>query len=124
MPKVLGVDIPPDRPAWVALTAIYGIGKARSQEVFERSGVSADKRARDLTTNEVRRLEIAIRSTHKVEGELKREILDHINHEKDVGSYRGLRHRRGLPVRGQRTRSNARTRKRPRVTVRRKPRLL
>ncbi|MBI4612283.1 MAG: 30S ribosomal protein S13 [Planctomycetes bacterium] len=124
MPKVLGVDLPGDRPAWIALTAIYGIGKVRSREVFERSGVSPVKRARELTTTELRRLEIAIRSTYRVEGELKRELRGRIKHEKDVGSYRGLRHRRGLPVRGQRTRSNARTRKGPRVTVCPKPRLI
>ncbi|MBI4612167.1 MAG: 30S ribosomal protein S13 [Planctomycetes bacterium] len=117
MPRILGVDIPPDKPSWIALTALYGIGKSNSMKIFESLKIDPRKRSKDLTEDELSRLAAEIDRNYAVEGQLKREIRDNIKRLKDIGCYRGLRHRRGLPVRGQRTRSNARTRKGPRKTV-------
>lgn len=117
MPRIIGVDIPKEKRVEIALTYIFGIGRALSNKILKMANVSLDKRAKDLTEEEVARLSSIIQKDYKVEGDLRRDIAANIKRLIDVGSYRGLRHRRGLPVRGQRTRTNARTRKGPRKTV-------
>jgi small subunit ribosomal protein S13 len=117
MARIAGVDLPRDKRVEIALTYIFGIGLPTSQKIIERTGVSPDTRVRDLTEDEVSKLREAIDKTIKVEGDLRREIALNIKRLIEIGSYRGLRHRRGLPVRGQRTKTNARTRKGPRRTV-------
>ena len=117
MPRIVGVDIPKEKRVEIALTYVFGIGRALSNKILKISNISPDKRAKDLTEEEVARLSSVIQKDYKVEGDLRREISANIKRLIDVGSYRGLRHRRGLPVRGQRTRTNARTRKGPRKTV-------
>jgi small subunit ribosomal protein S13 len=117
MARVAGVDLPNDKRVEIGLTYIYGIGRTRSNQILQRSGVNADTRCRDLTEMEVARLREVIDSGYVVEGDLRREVTMNIRRLMDIGSYRGLRHRRNLPVRGQRTRTNARTRKGPRRTV-------
>lgn len=117
MPRIVGVDIPKEKRVELALTYIYGVGRTLSNKVLKMANISPDKRAKDLTEEEVARLSTIIQKDYKVEGDLRRDISANIKRLIDVGSYRGLRHRRGLPVRGQRTRTNARTRKGPRKTV-------
>lgn len=117
MARIAGVDIPRDKRVEVALTYIYGIGPTRAKEVLERTGVSPDTRVKNLTEAEQTRLRDAVERTYKVEGDLRSEVGQNIKRLMDIGAYRGLRHRRSLPVRGQRTRTNARTRKGPRKTV-------
>lgn len=117
MARIAGVDLPRDKRVEVGLTYIFGIGSSRSREILRKTGVSADTRIRDLTEEEVSRLREAIDRDYKVEGDLQREVQMNIKRLIDIGSYRGLRHRRGLPVRGQRTQTNARTRKGPKRTV-------
>ena len=117
MPRIVGVDIPKEKRVEIALTYIFGIGRALSNKILKISNISPDKRAKDLTEEEVARLSSVIQKDYKVEGDLRREISANIKRFIDIGSYRGLRHRRGLPVRGQRTKTNARTRKGPRKTV-------
>ena len=117
MPRIVGVDIPKEKRVELALTYIYGIGRSLSNKILKMANVSPDKRAKDLTEEEVARLSSIIQKDYKVEGDLRREIAANIKRLIDIGSYRGLRHRRGLPVRGQRTKTNARTRKGPRKTV-------
>ena len=117
MARIAGVDLPRDKRVEVALTYIYGIGRSRSLEVLKKTGVHPDTRVRDLTEDEVTRLREVIEREYTVEGDLRREVQQNIKRLMDIGCYRGLRHRRGLPVRGQRTRTNARTRKGPRRTV-------
>lgn len=117
MARISGVDLPRDKRVEIALTYIFGIGKATSQNILSTTGVNPDTRVRDLTEDEISKLREAIDKTFKVEGDLRREIALHIKRLIEIGSYRGLRHRRGLPVRGQRTKTNARTRKGPRRTV-------
>ncbi|MBO8141985.1 MAG: 30S ribosomal protein S13 [Firmicutes bacterium] len=117
MARIAGVDLPRDKRVVIALTYIYGIGRTRSQEILAKTGVNPDTRVRDLTEEEVSRLRDFIDKNYQVEGDLRREVQMNIKRLIDIGSYRGLRHRRGLPVRGQRTRTNARTRKGPRRTV-------
>jgi len=117
MPRIVGVDIPKEKRVEIALTYIFGIGRTLSNKILKMASVSPDKRAKDLTEEEVARLSSIIQKDYKVEGDLRRDIAANIKRLIDVGSYRGLRHRRGLPVRGQRTRTNARTRKGPRKTV-------
>ncbi|RME46207.1 MAG: 30S ribosomal protein S13 [Chloroflexi bacterium] len=117
MARIAGVDLPRDKRAEVALTYIYGIGRTRSREILEATGVSPDTRIKDLTEQEVSALRSYIDSNYKVEGDLRREVNQNIKRLQEIGCYRGLRHRRNLPVRGQRTRTNARTRKGPRKTV-------
>lgn len=117
MPRIVGVDIPKEKRVEIALTYIFGIGRVLSNKILKMANVSPDKRAKDLTEEEVARLSSIIQKDYKVEGDLRRDIAANIKRLIDVGSYRGLRHRRGLPVRGQRTRTNARTRKGPRKTV-------
>ncbi len=117
MARIAGVDLPRDKRVEVALTYIYGIGRSSARAILARTGISPDTRVKDLTEDEVNRLRELIDREYKVEGELRAEVAANIKRLIDIGSYRGLRHRRGLPVRGQRTRTNARTRKGPRRTV-------
>ena len=117
MPRIVGVDIPKEKRVEIALGYIYGIGRTLSNRILKVANISPDKRAKDLTEEEVARLSSIIQKEYKVEGDLRRDIAANIKRLIDVGSYRGLRHRRSLPVRGQRTRTNARTRKGPRKTV-------
>lgn len=113
MARIAGVDLPRDKRLEVALTYIYGIGLSRSREILAKTGVSPDTKVRDLTEDETGRLREVIDHEYMVEGDLRRDIQMNIKRLIDIGSYRGLRHRRGLPVRGQRTKTNARTRKGP-----------
>ena len=117
MARVLGVDLPREKRVEIGLTYIFGIGRSRAQEILEMAGVNRDTRVRDLTEQEVSALSSAIQQNFKVEGELRREVSSNVKRLVDIGTYRGLRHRRGLPVRGQRTKTNARTRKGPAKTV-------
>jgi len=115
--RIAGVDLPRDKRVEVALTYIYGVGLSTSKKILAQTGVNPDTRVRDLTEDEVTKLRDVIEKTLKVEGDLRREVALNIKRLIEIGSYRGLRHRRGLPVRGQRTRTNARTRKGPKKTV-------
>lgn len=117
MARIAGVDIPRDKRVEIALTYIYGIGLTTARQVLAQAGVNPDTRVRDLTESEVSKLNTIITNNYKVEGDLRREVAQNIKRLMDIGCYRGLRHRKGLPVRGQRTRTNARTRKGPRKTV-------
>ncbi len=111
MARISGVDLPRDKRVEIALTYIYGVGLSRSQEILQKSGVNPNTRVRDLTEDEVNRLREVIDKDYHVEGDLRREVNSNIKRLIEIGSYRGLRHRRGLPLRGQRTKTNARTRK-------------
>ncbi|MCA9175990.1 MAG: 30S ribosomal protein S13 [Planctomycetales bacterium] len=117
MPRLLGVDIPNEKPAAVSLTYLYGVGRATALELCHRAGVAPELKARDLTEDELARLAQLLEQNYTVEGPLKRQVLQNISRLKDIKCYRGMRHRRNLPVRGQRTRTNARTRKGPKKTV-------
>jgi len=117
MARIAGVDLPREKRLEIALTYIYGIGRTTSTRVLEQAGVSPETRVRDMTEDEIGRLREIIERSHRVEGDLRRTVQGHIQRLIEIGCYRGLRHRRGLPVRGQRTRTNARTRKGPRRTV-------
>lgn len=117
MARIAGVDLPRDKRVEIALTYIFGIGKTTSQKILKETGISANTRVRDLTEDEVSKLRETIDKEVKVEGDLRREISLNIKRLTEIGCYRGVRHRRGLPVRGQRTKTNARTRKGPRRTV-------
>ncbi|MEW6267091.1 MAG: 30S ribosomal protein S13 [Thermodesulfobacteriota bacterium] len=117
MPRIAGIDLPRNKRVEIALTYIYGIGRSSSQKILNRAKVNWDTRADDLTEDEVTRIRKVIDTDCKVEGDLRREITMNIKRLMDLGCYRGLRHRRGLPVRGQRTHTNARTRKGPRRSV-------
>lgn len=117
MPRIAGVDVPSNKRIEVALTYIYGIGRSSSQKILAQAGVNPNTRGKDLTDEEITRLRDIISSQYHIEGDLRREVSMSIKRLMDIGSYRGLRHRRGLPVRGQRTSTNARTRKGPRRTV-------
>src|SRR5690554_5937325 len=114
MARIAGIDIPRNKQVEVALTYIYGIGRSRSQEILDQADIDPMTRVRDLTDAEVTRLREIIDRDYTVEGDLRREVAMNIKRLTEIGCYRGLRHRRGLPVRGQRTRTNARTRKGPR----------
>ena len=120
MARIAGVDLPRSKRMEYALTYIYGIGLARSKEILGRASVSLDKRTDDLEETEIRRIRDVIEADFKVEGDLRREVSMNIKRLMDLGCYRGLRHRKGLPVRGQRTHTNARTRKGPRKGMLRK----
>ena len=120
MARIAGVELPPNKKVWIGLTAIYGIGRSSSQKILKDANVNPDTRVRDLTEEEINRLRHIIESDYKIEGDLRREISGDISRLISIGCYRGIRHKRGLPVRGQRTRCNARTRKGPRRTVGRK----
>jgi small subunit ribosomal protein S13 len=117
MARIAGVDIPREKRLEVALTYIYGIGRNTAQQVTEATSISADTRVRDLTEEEVARLRTYIDQNLKVEGDLRRQVSQDIKRKMEIGCYEGLRHRKGLPVHGQRTRTNARTRKGPKKTV-------
>jgi small subunit ribosomal protein S13 len=117
MPRVSGVDIPPDKPIWISLTYIYGIGRTNSRGILREAGIDGQRRAKDLTEEELAKIIGLIDRDFPVEGALRRSIQQNIARLRDIQCYRGNRHRRSLPVRGQRTRSNARTRKGPRKTV-------
>jgi small subunit ribosomal protein S13 len=117
MARIAGVDLPREKRVEIGLTYIYGIGQPSSRRILKQAGVNPDTRVRDLTDDEVSRLRDVIDKSVKVEGDLRREVALNIKRLVEIGCYRGIRHRRGLPVRGQRTRTNARTRKGPRRTV-------
>ena len=117
MPRIAGVDIPRNKQIWVSLQYIYGIGPTLSQRILAQAGVSYDTKADSLTEDEVNRLRELIDREYKVGGELKKEVNLNIKRLIEIGSYRGIRHRRGLPVRGQQTQTNARTKRGPRKTV-------
>ena len=117
MPRLLGVDIPNEKRIDIALTYIYGIGPRTAKRVLAELSMRPETRAKDLTDDEVAALAVHIEKTMPVEGVLRRQVMQNINRLKEIFCYRGLRHRRSLPVRGQRTRSNSRTRKGPRKTV-------
>lgn len=117
MPRLLGVDIPNEKRVIVALTYIYGVGTSTARKVLKELAISEDTRAKDLKDDEVANLASHLEKNFPVEGALRRSVMQNINRLKEIYCYRGLRHRRGLPVRGQRTRSNARSRKGPRKTV-------
>ncbi|MGD8585624.1 MAG: 30S ribosomal protein S13 [Chloroflexota bacterium] len=117
MARIAGVDIPRDKRVEVSLTYIYGIGRARSNDILDRAGVDPDTRVKDLAEAEVTRLRQIIDQDFMVEGDLRRQVAMNIKRLTEIGCYRGLRHRRGLPVHGQRTKTNARTRKGPKKTV-------
>src|SRR3989338_5924812 len=114
MPRIVGVEVPKEKRIEVALTYIFGVGCSNAKAILAKAQIDPNKRAKDLLDDEVSRLTHAIQSDYKVEGDLRREISGNIKRFMDIGSYRGLRHKKGLPVRGQRSRTNARTRKGPR----------
>jgi len=117
MPRISGVDIPVNKQAWVSLQYIYGIGRSQSYKILARADIAPDVKVKDLTEDEVIKLREIIDKQYRVEGELRKEINFNIKRLVEIGSYRGLRHRHGLPVRGQRTRTNARTKRGTRKTV-------
>jgi small subunit ribosomal protein S13 len=117
MARLSGVDLPREKRMEIALTYIYGIGKTRSQQTLSATGVSPDLRVRDLSDEDLVRLRDHIEVNYRVEGDLRREVAQDIRRKIEIGCYQGIRHRRGLPVRGQRTHTNARTRKGPKKTV-------
>jgi small subunit ribosomal protein S13 len=117
MARIAGVDIPREKRVEISLCYIYGIGLTTSQKILEKTRINPDTRVKDLTEEEVNRLREVIDREHKVEGDLRREVQTNIKRLIDIGCYRGLRHRRNLPVHGQRTRTNARTRRVPKRTV-------
>jgi small subunit ribosomal protein S13 len=117
MARLAGVDLPRDKRLEVALTYIYGVGRTRAKLTLEATGISPDLRARDLTDDDVVRLRDHIEGSYKIEGDLRREVAADIRRKIEIGCYEGIRHRRGLPVHGQRTKTNARTRKGPKKTI-------
>ena len=117
MARLVGVDLPRDKRMEIALTYIYGIGRTRSQEILAATGIDRDLRSKDLTDDQLTQLREYIEASLKVEGDLRREVQADIRRKIEIGCYQGLRHRRGLPVRGQRTKTNARTRKGPKRTI-------
>ena len=125
MPRIVGVEVPKEKRIEVALMYLFGVGRSSSRTILATTQIDPNKRAKDLSDEEVSRLTQAIQATRKVEGDLRREVSGHIKRLIEIGSYRGLRHKKGLPVRGQRTRTNARSRKgpRPRVGVRKRTKL-
>src|SRR4029077_16408859 len=117
MPRILGVDIPPDKPTHISLRYIYGIGPSLALRLCEQADIDPQRRARELSDDEISRLAGILDKEYTVEGPLRRQVQQNIARLKDIQCYRGFRHKRGLPVRGQRTKTNARTRKGPRKTV-------
>ena len=117
MPRLLGVDIPNDRKTVISLTYLYGVGNQTARDLCHKAGVDQDKRARDLTDEEVSRISTILERDYTVEGPLRRQVQQNISRLRDIRCYRGIRHRVGLPCRGQRTKTNARTRKGPKKTV-------
>ncbi len=117
MARIAGVDIPNNKRVEIALTYIYGIGRKSSNDILAKTGIDPDKRAKDLNEDEVAKLRDAIENSYTVEGDLRREVALNIKNMVEINCYRGIRHRKGLPVRGQRTKTNARTRKGPAKTI-------
>jgi small subunit ribosomal protein S13 len=117
MARISGIDLPRDKKLEIGLTYIYGIGRASAQEIMTKAGVDTSQRVRDLTDADVNKLRQVIEKEYRVEGALRTEVAMNIKRLMDIGSYRGIRHRRGLPVRGQRTHTNARTKKGPRRAI-------
>ena len=117
MPRLLGVDIPNDKKTVVSLTYLYGVGNQTARDICHKAGLDEDKKARDLSDEEIGRIATILERDYTVEGPLRRQIQQNIGRLRDIKSYRGIRHRLGLPVRGQRTKTNARTRKGPKKTV-------
>lgn len=117
MPRIVGVDIPNDKSIWISLTYIVGIGKYTSEQILKEAGIEKSTKSSKLTEDELSRITQIIDRNYIVEGQLRRQVAQNIARLRDINCYRGIRHRRGLPVRGQRTQSNARTRKGPRKTV-------
>ncbi len=117
MARLVGVDLPREKRMEIALTYVFGIGRTRAQETLKATGIDPNKRAKDLTDEEVVQLRDHIEANYKVEGDLRREVAADIRRKVEIGCYEGIRHRKGLPVRGQRTRTNAPTRKGPKRTV-------
>ena len=117
MPRIAGVDIPGNKRTVISLTYIYGIGRASAERILRQGGIDESVRAKDLSEDELSRIASIIDKNYMVEGELRRLVAQNVSRLRDIGCYRGIRHRVGLPVRGQRTRTNARTRKGPRKTV-------
>ena len=117
MPRIAGIDVPNDKPVWIALTYVYGIGRHLARQILKEAQISETIRAKELTDDEVSRISGIIDRNYVVEGQLRRQVSQDIARLREIACYRGMRHRRGLPARGQRTRTNARTRKGPRKTV-------
>lgn len=117
MPRIVGVDVPKEKRVEIALTYIHGIGRTSSNKILKKTGINPNTRAKDLTEDEVSKLSSVIQKEYRIEGDLRRLVSGNIKRLVEIGAYRGFRHRRSLPVRGQRTRTNARTRKGPRKTV-------
>ena len=117
MPRIIGIDIPKEKRIEVSLTYIFGIGKTRANQILEEAGISPDKRAKDLDDQEVTNITRIIQESYQVEGDLRRLQTGNVKRLMSIGSYRGLRHKKNLPVRGQRTKTNSRTRKGPKRTV-------
>ena len=117
MARIAGVDIPNNKRVEIALTYIYGIGRKSSNDILARTGIDPDKRAKDLTEEEIAKLRDVIENSYTVEGDLRRDVALNIKRMVEINCYRGIRHRKGLPVRGQRTKTNARTRKGPAKTI-------
>jgi small subunit ribosomal protein S13 len=120
MARIAGVDLPREKRADIGLTSIFGIGRSRAEQILKQNQIKLDTKIKDLTDEEVNRLRETIEKEYKVEGELRREVAQNVKRLVDIGCYRGIRHRRGLPVRGQKTRTNARTSKGPKRTVAKK----
>ena len=117
MARIAGVDIPNNKRVEIALTYIYGIGRKSSNDILAKTGIDPDKRAKDLTEDEIAKLRDEIENSYTVEGDLRRDVAMNIKRMVEINCYRGIRHRKGLPVRGQRTKTNARTRKGPAKTI-------
>ncbi len=117
MARISGIDLPKDKRVEIGLTYIYGIGRPSATKIVEAAGVDPDTRVKDLTDDEVKKLSEVIEANYTVEGELRRDVAMNIKRLQEIGCYRGIRHRKGLPVRGQKTKTNARTRKGPKRTV-------
>ena len=117
MARIAGVDLPREKRVEIGLTYVYGIGRTSATKILEETGINPDTRVKDLTEDEIAKLRDAIDEGYTVEGDLRREVALNIKRLTEIGSYRGIRHRRGLPVRGQRTKTNARTRKGPKRTI-------
>ncbi|MFH2137800.1 MAG: 30S ribosomal protein S13 [Candidatus Omnitrophota bacterium] len=120
MPRIVGIDLPKEKRIEISLTYLYGIGRTTSNKILTTAGIDPNVRAKDLTEDEISRITAVIQKDYQVEGDLRREISQNIKRLMEIGAYRGIRHKRGLPVRGQRTKTNARTRKGPRRNVSRK----
>jgi small subunit ribosomal protein S13 len=111
MPRILGVDIPREKRIEISLSYLYGIGPERARKILEEANIDCNRRAKDMSDEEIARIVSIIQNSYLIEGDLRRDVMQNIKRHMDIGTYRGLRHRRGLPVRGQRTKTNARTRK-------------